>query len=193
MTQLIAVKGIEYVDPADLNALIESAKRISIDPNWLASVIAFETGGTWSPSIKNAVGSGATGLIQFMPSTAKQLGTTVSDLAVMSFKDQLKYVEAYFGWFSGLHNLEDVYLAVFYPKAIGQSNSWVVANQGEAVYTQNSGFDSSQKGYITRGDITSTIRGVYNAGVKRGVVEVPLAVYPSSELYFSEALESTVG
>lgn len=40
------------------------------------AAMAFESGETFSPSIKNAAGSGAVGLIQFMPSTAKALGTS---------------------------------------------------------------------------------------------------------------------
>lgn len=40
--------------------------------------------------------SGATGLIQFMPSTAKQLGTTTDKLAAMTEVDQLDYVAKYF-------------------------------------------------------------------------------------------------
>ena len=37
------------------------------------AVMSFETGGTFDPGIRNAAGSGATGLIQFMPSTAAGL------------------------------------------------------------------------------------------------------------------------
>ena len=34
--------------------------------SWLMSCMAFESGETFSPSVRNAAGSGATGLIQFM-------------------------------------------------------------------------------------------------------------------------------
>lgn len=44
----------------------------------------------------NAPGSGAIGLIQFMPSTAKGLGTSTSALKQMTAVDQLAYVEKYF-------------------------------------------------------------------------------------------------
>ena len=49
--------------------------------SWLMSCMAFESGETFSPSVRNAAGSGATGLIQFMPSTAKDLGTSTTELA----------------------------------------------------------------------------------------------------------------
>ena len=45
------------------------AGRLGISEADLMAVMSFETGGTFSPSIPNAAGSGATGLIQFMPST----------------------------------------------------------------------------------------------------------------------------
>jgi len=40
--------------------------------------------------------SGATGLIQFIPKTAADLGTTTADLKAMSVLDQLDYVDKYF-------------------------------------------------------------------------------------------------
>src|SRR5690606_37914734 len=56
--------------------IIEISKNLEADPNDLMAIIAFESAETFSSSIKNAAGSGATGLIQFMPSTAKGLGTS---------------------------------------------------------------------------------------------------------------------
>ena len=51
------------------------AGRLGISEADLMAVMSFETGGTFNPGIRNAAGSGATGLIQFMPSTAAGLGT----------------------------------------------------------------------------------------------------------------------
>src|SRR5690606_871732 len=55
----------------------------------LMTAMAFETGETFSPSVMNAAGSGAVGLIQFMPSTARALGTTSQKLAAMGDLEQL--------------------------------------------------------------------------------------------------------
>lgn len=58
------------------------AKRLQMPTegaNWLMACMAFETGETFSPTIKNGAGSGATGLIQFMPKTAIGLGTTTAE------------------------------------------------------------------------------------------------------------------
>src|SRR6266702_791808 len=72
MTTIAHVKGIENLSVADLRSLVSAAQWIGIDPSWLAEIISFETGHTFDPAIKNKTGSGATGLIQFMPNTAKQ-------------------------------------------------------------------------------------------------------------------------
>lgn len=94
------------------------AAEIGIDPNWLMQCMAFETAGTFSPSIKTPNGS-ATGLIQFLESTAKGLGTSTAELAKMDAVTQLDYVRAYFMPYKGkLHSLTDVYLTIFYPAAI---------------------------------------------------------------------------
>ena len=173
MGQIIKVRGIERLSQDDLRALETAAGIIDVHPDWLASVMSFESG--FNPAAVNSM-SGATGLIQFMPSTARNLGTTTAALKSLSFQAQLPYVIRYFGEKAGLRSLEDTYLRVFYPAAIGKPTDYVVGPAGSKVYEQNYGFDTAHKGYVTVGDITSTIRGVYNRGKASGVVNVyPLA------------------
>ncbi len=94
------------------------AAAIGIDAGWLANVINFESNG--NPQARNRY-SNATGLIQFMPSTASRLGTSVDALYAMSGREQMPWVERYFTPFKGkLRSQEDVYMAVFYPAYIGQ-------------------------------------------------------------------------
>ena len=59
---------------------------------WLMSCMAFESAESFRPDIRNAAGSGAVGLIQFMPFTAQGLGTSTKELSEMSAVDQLAYV-----------------------------------------------------------------------------------------------------
>ena len=166
---LAKVRGIEKLPAGDLRALIAAANYIQIDPDWLATAISFETGGTFSPSVKNKAGSGATGLIQFMPSTARSLGTTTDALAKMSFKAQLEYVKKYFEPMKGkLHSLDDVYLYIFSPKGIGRPHDFVMYSSPEAAYTQNIGFDRDGKGYITKGDVTMSIESLLNQALALG-------------------------
>jgi peptidoglycan hydrolase-like protein with peptidoglycan-binding domain len=167
------VRGINKLSPAELKALVDAANWIGINPDWLASAISFESG--FSPSIENAAGSGAVGLIQFMPSTAVGLGTSTAALKQMTFTQQLEYVKKYFEPHRGqLHSLEDTYLAIFYPAFIGKPLNAVLGSTGSAIYDQNSGFDRAGKGYVTKEDITSTIRGVLDSAAGR--ISVPGAV-----------------
>lgn len=176
MTSLYRHPKIETVSASDLNALVLASYRLGIEPDWLATVISFESG--FNPRAQNPQ-SRATGLIQFMPSTGKALlGSASNDAAVatllaMPFKDQLTLAERYFAPYRGkMNSLEDTYLAVFYPAAIGTPPDHVVGRPGTAVYTQNQVFDPEKKGYITTEDVTSTIRKRYADAKARGSFEV---------------------
>lgn len=125
------------------------SKRLKIDPNWLMKVINKESAGTFSPSIKNPTSS-ATGLIQFMADTAKELGTTTHALAKMTAVDQLDYVEKYLKPYTGkMNSFADVYCAVFYPAALYKSDSWVFPNW---VYVAQKYMDLNKDKKITLGE-----------------------------------------
>jgi hypothetical protein len=137
--------------------------------NMLMACMAWESGRTFSPSVKNAAGSGATGLIQFMPSTAKTLGTTVNALAKMSDIDQLNYVYKYFAGYKGrLKNLGDVYMAILWPGGVGKLDSYVLWDKDTrpTTYRQNSGLDVNKDGVITRAECLVKIRQLYEEGKK---------------------------
>jgi hypothetical protein len=60
--------------------------------------MSFETGGALDPCQKGAIaldGTRATGLIQFMPDTAKELGTNSEELCRLSQVEQMQWVEKY--------------------------------------------------------------------------------------------------
>jgi len=75
------------------NKVIGIAKDLGTNPDFLMAAMYIESGGTFSPSILNKAGSGAVGLIQFMPKTAVNLGTTTDQLKAMSAVDQLEFVK----------------------------------------------------------------------------------------------------
>lgn len=119
------------------------------------AVMAFETGRTFKPDIRNLAGSGATGLIQFMPATARALGTTTTQLAAMSAEDQLNWVYKYFQPFKGrMHTLSDVYMAVLWPAAVGKPDSTILWDKESrpTTYRQNAGLDINKDGKITKGE-----------------------------------------
>jgi hypothetical protein len=126
-----------------VNKVREVSTRLDIDPNWLMAIMYWESASSFSPSIQNSIG--ATGLIQFIPSTARGLGTTTTELKNMSAVNQLDYVEKYLKVYKGkLNSYIDTYFAVFYPLAIGKPDDWVIQGGGilaSQIAKQNPAFD----------------------------------------------------
>ena len=106
--------------------LVSIAKDIDADPGLLADLIWYESAQTFSPSVRNPKpGSTATGLIQFIEATAEDLGTSTAYLASLSAEEQAdvwvrKYLTRVYDSRGSLAVESDLYMAVFYPKAIGQ-------------------------------------------------------------------------
>lgn len=148
--------------------VIEIAGRLGIEPDYLMSCMAFETGKTFSPKIKNAAGSGAVGLIQFMPTTARSLHTTTGALATMSAVTQLDYVEKYLSAAIAAHgrirSIEDVYMSILYPAAIAQPDTYVLFRSGTTAYTQNAGLDVDKDGVITKFEGARGVRNLVTEG-----------------------------
>lgn len=138
------------------------------DPNWLMACMAFESAETFAPDIINAAGSGAIGLIQFMPATARHLGTSTEALATISAEEQLTYVERYFFPYRGrMKNLGDVYMAILWPAGIGKQDNWVLWDKATrpTTYRQNIGLDVDRNGQIIRAEAISKIQAKLNKGL----------------------------
>lgn len=135
--------------------------RLGINPDHLMACIAWESGETFSPSVVNRAGSDATGLIQFMPATARGLGTTTQQLARMTAVQQLDFVESYFRPYRGrLHTLPDMYMAILWPAAISRPESaalWTAAER-PTTYRQNAGLDVNRDGVITKAEAASKVQ-----------------------------------
>lgn len=139
---------------------------LGCDPSQLMAVYAFETGRTFSPSVRNPV-SGATGLIQFMPSTAIGLGTTVEALARMTDVEQLAFVHKYLAPYRGrLRTLSDLYMAVLWPKAVGEPESFALFSEGSKAYLQNKGLDVDKDGTITKAEATAYVQRQLDDGLR---------------------------
>lgn len=147
-----------HVTPQFIDKVEMISKRLGTKPQYLMAVMAFETGGTYSPSIQNPA-SKATGLIQFMSFTAKNLGTSTSALAKMDAVRQLNYVYQYLRPYRGrLNNLSDLYMAVLWPAAVGKSSDFVLFAAGSVEYRQNRGFDANRDGRITVAEASDRVR-----------------------------------
>src|SRR5690349_9048276 len=92
---LIFLEKVKENQSAFAKKVEQIGKELNFNPNWLMALMNSESAGTFSPSILNFAGSGAVGLIQFMPKTAIYLGTTVEKLAKMSNVEQLDWVKKY--------------------------------------------------------------------------------------------------
>lgn len=161
----MAVIFADQVSDAFVRRLEDIAERLGTDPDYLMAVMAFETAGTFSPRVRNPH-SGATGLIQFMPRTARGLGTTTDALAQMSAEEQLDYVALYFAPYRGqLQTLGDVYMAVLWPRAVGARPETVLFDEVDgALYRQNRGLDANRDGAVTKAEATASVQSRYDAG-----------------------------
>lgn len=156
------------VSPEFRVRVFDIAAVLGMDPSHLMACIAFETAETFSPSIRNAAGSGATGLIQFMPATARGLGTTTDALAAMTAVQQLDYVETYFWPYRGrLKTLSDVYMAILWPAGIGKPEDWALWDKASrpTTYRQNAGLDVNRDGAITKGEAASKVHEKLERGM----------------------------
>lgn len=157
----------------------DRVRRMAVDlrmppdgPNWLMACMAWESGETFSPSIRNGAGSGATGLIQFMPATAKGLGTTTDHLAELTAEEQLEYVHRYFLPYKGkLSLLSDVYMAILWPAAIGKPDTAPLwdASTRPTTYRQNAGLDVNKDLTITKGEAASKVAAKLAKGLAQGI------------------------
>ncbi|MCA0240200.1 MAG: transglycosylase SLT domain-containing protein [Proteobacteria bacterium] len=157
---------------ATFRAAVRSmARRLQVQPDWLMACIAFETGATFRPDIRNAAGSGAVGLIQFMPATAAALGTSTARLEALTAEQQLVYVEQYLRpWAKRLHDLADVYMAILWPAAIGRADDAVLFRREDPrrpkLYIQNAGLDYNRDGVITKAECAARVHRMLDLGLR---------------------------
>ena len=149
----------------------ENCRALGVDPSWLMACMAFESGCSFRADARNAAGSGAVGLIQFMPQTAAALGTTSEALAAMTAEEQLDYVRRYFQPNAGkLRSLGDLYMAILWPAAIGLPDDWVLFDSADpahpARYVQNAGLDLDRNGRITRGEACARVKARLSEGLR---------------------------
>ena len=146
-------------DPAFYRELIAMCGRLGAHPLDVLKVMNAESG--VDPAAYNPNG-GASGLIQFIPSSLLGVGYTLTPASfrLTTAEFQLPYVERYFQpWKQyGLGNVNRVYQAVFLPgtMAYGSDDSTIIAVKGgnlSNAYVANASVDHGNKGYLTVGDL----------------------------------------
>lgn len=160
--QITGVRGNPNVTPEFLREVEGVAQRVGAQPEHLMAAMSFETGGTFASDVKNPRSS-ATGLIQFMDSTAKGLGTSTSALAQMTPTEQLQYVEKYFEPYRGrLNDLESVYTTIL--SGSPHESGDVLFSQGDRAFGPNRELDVNGDGRITAAEATAHVRDRMGAG-----------------------------
>ena len=153
------------LDPAFQAKAQQVANNLGVSLEDLIGIMNHESG--LNPAIPNPY-TGAVGLIQFMPNTAKSLGTSIDALKNMSAIEQLDYVEKFYKPVAGkAKDIGDLYMYTFLPAAVGKPDDFVLGASGsgikvfginqDALYNQNKVFDADKKGYYTVGDVKRRI------------------------------------
>ena len=158
-----------------IQKVISVSSELGINPNWLLAVMYFESAKTFSPSIKNGIGS--VGLIQFTRDKAGVNYKTINgkrylldDLARMTFIQQMDVVKEYYKEvfrmlrISKVNSFVDLYLATFFPKAVNQSDNYIFQTSGlsaSKIASQNPIFDKNKDGQITKNEVVKHFETYY--------------------------------
>ena len=170
----LAHKAANVIQP--IEAFEEKVREISaqlqVPPAWLMAVMDAESG--FRASVSNRKGSGAVGLIQFMPATAEELSVSAFRLKQMNPLQQLEYVFRYFQQvrdrYGDYTDLTDFYLAVLYPKARHQSPCFTLYAKPSKAYNQNAGLDQDKDGRVTVHDVDLLMQRKFGPAYDLGVV-----------------------
>jgi len=170
------------MDPEFYQKLLEVSNDVQMKPEDLLNVMAVESG--IDPTAHNTGGGNASGLLQFMPSTLKNLGFkgTHADFRRLDAVDQLDYVKKLIQSnmkFNGgpFTSAAQYYVANFLPVALqlpgikqGDPNTIIVAKnpdkphlpgvsiqEEKLFYESNPVLDADKDGTITYGDIQTVL------------------------------------
>jgi hypothetical protein len=133
--------------------LVALAHALGVKPEWIANVVQMESG--WNVRAVNTQ-SGASGLIQFTTTTARELGTSVDAIRRMNIVDQWTLVERYFTQLpripKPLRSQLDVFMAVYYAPAVGRGAGFVIGSEVSAAHANalaamNNGIRTAQDYY----------------------------------------------
>jgi hypothetical protein len=173
LTTLLDAPGLsEHTSRLFQRELVAGAICRGLNPSYLAAVMAHETGGTFDPRERNA-DSGATGLLQWLPSSAPLLGTSIEAIAAMDQLEQLALVwPSYRPKQHRLKHWRDYFMANFLPSATGAPPSTVLFRRPSAGYAAHKGLDHDGDGAITVDDMTRSWARTMRAAQARAPIKV---------------------
>lgn len=143
-----AAKAGELIPKAVSDAIVDGARRLGINPNDLAAVISFETGGTFSTNARNP-GSSATGLIQFMEDSdgkkdGKYFGMTRAQFGNLLPLQQMDHVVSFL---KGKGIKPGANVAQVYDAVAGYGYK-----KGSKAYASNKVWDVNKDGVVAKGE-----------------------------------------
>ncbi|MEL6674189.1 MAG: transglycosylase SLT domain-containing protein [Bacteroidota bacterium] len=145
------------------NKVREIAYMLGVAPEWLMAVMYSES--KFDAQVLNHKGSGATGLIQFMPAAASEMNVSLQRLARMSHVQQMEYVYMYLQKvrerYGEYDSLTDLYLGILYPRARKQDYCYTLYAKPSKSFKQNSGLDENKDGRVTVSDIDRRMKRLY--------------------------------
>jgi len=179
-------KGEWRKDQAFVKEVERVSSKYGFSPGALIGLMQSESG--INPQARNPNG-GATGLIQFMPATARSLGTTTDTLYKMTRAQQMAYVDKFFApYASGLKGASagKLYAYVFLPGRAGRQ-SGILTENPEKYYTHNSGLDMNRDGRISISDLDQRVAKKAKEAKVGGLFTGPTSGYPM-ELHGTELI-----
>ena len=176
-------------DTEFLTKVDEVSQKIGANPADLLGLMASESG--LDPQAVNS-SSGATGLIQFIPSTAASLGTSVSALGQMNRAQQMEYVEKFLLKTAPPNPTPGhLYTSVFLPAFAKKPADYVIAKKGgftsdwghhpASWYAGNAGLDMNRDGSIQIEELGKRIKDKQKAFGIGGGSAVQVSSIDSSE------------
>lgn len=178
---LLNVPGIERLSPWFLWRLASACAATGRSADCILAMMHVESG--MKADAINPM-SGASGLVQVMPSMAGHYGLSIEEIRGMGAEEQLERIILKKTWPKTL-DCGVVYLANFLPAYLTSPDDTVLGDKsGKAgslkgglstkkVYEQNYGFDTDKDGIFTVGDVKNFLRGKVQAWAdKRGYIEI---------------------
>ncbi len=155
--RLLLINKVKDNRQAFWEKVIKISKNLNINPNWLMWIMNKESGLNHKARNKNTK---ATWLIQFMPRTAENLGTTIDQLKNMSNIEQLDYVEKfYLPKKDKINSYINLYLSTFYPVAVWKPQNFVLWSERSQARAESIGRQNNMNNGnpITKRDVERRI------------------------------------
>lgn len=169
-TSLPDVPGLRDAGPAFHRRFAEVADWLGIDADAIAALISHES--RFNATAHNPTG-GASGIMQWMPQTAKWLGTTPEAIRQMTAVQQLDLVQKTFAPWRNKLPARDVPMIGFGASFVGKPDDHVAYKKGDKAYEWNTVLDINKDGLMTLGEVREHVLRILNPAKTKPRIAVP--------------------